>query len=403
MRPAKFLICISAFVFFPVVAVAQTPGTATITETTGGVTTTKTISNTMTESSIDYELNYLDSLYDGTATSFNIAEYIYGSQINISSPEGSNDLILNVLNSGFKKTFSGTNRYESADELFKFLENGKYGFVSYTQKYLAQNTPYSTIAGNPSSLQGQMIQQASNISGFSPTERSQGYGGHLSVSVSGGHFNAGPVSGTDITLPISWDYKFGDSTKIILALPITYQSSGNTTTYQTQLDVGLQIPIIGNRLYITPVVSGGGTWSKSFNSWAGMYSFSLGTKYIIPINKSWSFSIQGLGGYISTANLKIGSYNVDPKINNEVSKVGIMTQKVMPFDIWGEPMSARLGYAYTRLYGTHLFMNGYNQVYAGFGTEPGVGAPFYKNIRLGLVGTFGRDYSALSVDFGYSF
>jgi hypothetical protein len=42
-------------------------------------------------------------------------------------------------------------------------------------------------------------------------------------------------------------------------------------------------------------------------------------------------------------------------------------------------------------------------MFADFGTLRSVDAQFYQRLRIGLRGTFGKDYSSVGVGLGYSF
>ena len=331
-----------------------------------------------------------------------------GVTASLSFDINSNTLTFQVPVAGINQSFTGATRSQSVSQLVSFLIGNGGSTLNTLEKYLVTSSPISPLAGNPSSLQGQIIGQTFSSGAFNTggnattTSRS---GGEFGVSVSGGQFTSGDYKGSNVSVPISYTYKFANPRwQLQFNLPLTYQTIAKAQTFAGQIGVGLQIPVLPNTdWYLIPSASIGATGSLDLGAAGGVYSFALSSRYTYHAPYQLDLTIGNMVGQFNSLAFHIDKYTLDPGVTTTAVKNGIELEWTTPLTVWGEPMSVRLGYANTQAFGTKLYINNYNDIVLDFGTSTTADAPFYKQVRLGVNYTFASDYKAFNFSFGYTF
>lgn len=292
-------------------------------------------------------------------------------------------------------------------ELEDYLKGNGSSIINQFQKYLISHSNISPIAGNPGSLQANMVDSSfargsMNTGANASTATS---GSQFGISVSAGEFSVKGYSGTSYSLPISYTYHFDNPAwAILLNLPIGYQEVGNAKSYSAQIGLGLQIPVIkGVDWYITPTVSEGATGSMDLGAAGILNSYALNSRYTYHQSSNLDITLGNMIGLVDSMKVKIGSYSIDPGINNTILKNGVSAEYKTNWSFWDQPQSIRAGFAYTNAFGSKLAIDNYGEIYVDYGTLTTVNAPFYKRIRVGATYTFGSNYQAASLNFGYQF
>jgi hypothetical protein len=331
-----------------------------------------------------------------------------GTTVTLSLPQNGTPVTFSIPGAGLNQTFTGATRNDSISQLVTFLTGNGGTELNIIQHYLASSSPISPLAGNPNSLESSLSGSSFSSSGFNTGANgspNSSEGARFSIGVSAGQFSSGGFTGQSYTVPISYAYRFSKSGwELQLNIPLTYEKISSGSSYAVQAGLGLQIPVLtGTDWYITPIVSAGAAASINFGAAGATYSYALGSRYTYHATPRLALTLGDLIGYVDSIGVKIDNYNINPKIGDTVTKNGALAEYETPWSIGGKPMSVRAGGAYTEYFGTKLFMNGYSDVFADFGTLTSVDARFYQRLRIGVRGTFGRDYSSVGVGLGYTF
>ena len=76
----------------------------------------------------------------------------------------------------------------------------------------------------------------------------------------------------------------------------------------------------------------------------------------------------------------------------------------MGFALFGDAeLTAQVSYAHSWFSGSDLFLNQYHEVALSLGAPVEDLEALADELRLGVAWTFGKDYSGVSVNFGYEF
>lgn len=392
---------------------ASDPFGVSTTITNGTSTQTVNESFNSVESVIDsLQNNQLSSMASSYTPNSGVSAAVsyMGVPVNLSYAQNSTTLTFSVPGLGLTQSFTGATRDDSAAELRAFLKGQGLSIVNEFQKYLAAHSTISPIAGNPGSLQSSMVNTSFATGAFNTAGNAssgEGSGSRFGIGVSAGEFSVDGYSGTQVTLPVSYTYRFSDpGWQLQVNLPLNFQEVGGAQSYAAQLGVGLQIPVMRAarfEWYLIPTVSAGLTGSADLGAAGLLYSFALNSRYTYHVNSALSVTLGNMVGRINSANVTVSGYSVDPGINNTVFKNGVEAEYKTHWNWWGGPLSVRGGVAYTQAYGSQLAIPHYVDVFVDFGTATSSDAPFYKRLRLGATYTTGNGYHAGSLDLGYTF
>jgi hypothetical protein len=319
------------------------------------------------------------------------ANTIYqGVPINVSLQENSNNLILNIPNIGVTKVFDGSSRNDTTKALENYLRNDVDGTYSKIVEYQVASTPNSQLAGNPSSLQGQLLSNsfsnATNISSTTNTSSSRSSNtssnhstlssaNPIVVGVAGGTYVQRSAAGKSvdvsiISVPISKAFSIDSDDprkQLLVNGQFNYITVGQASSFQGSLGLGYKHPITDNWSLI-PSVSYGAIGSQDLASLGQVFSASIASNYRFNVGE-YDTTLVNLFGYYKTLPLSInGLISSDPNINNYVLKNGIMPSHILPFKVFSHDVKAKAIFTDTEFFGSTVFISQYNEVGMEFST-----------------------------------
>lgn len=331
-------------------------------------------------------------------------------------PTSGTMLVFKVPELGITLDFDGATRGKSVTLLTNFLKHDGGAILERIQKALIKSSPVSPVAGNPNSLQSNVVANDFFVGGGSPAPgapvvpvgpRSQD--NRLFLGLSAGTFSANGVSGETFTLPLYYTLHFVDDPRyqLNLSLPLTYYTANGAQGGSGALGVGFQFPL-SDSWYLTPRISYGIAASSDLASAAQLISGTLTSRYLFELENGFfglpaEYTLANLIGYSSTLGLQTAGYNFNPSTQEFVTKNGVMVEIPLPFELVGEQASVQGSYAYTHFFGTALYMQGYHEIDLTIGTLSNDRSSILNLLRLGVGATFGPGFSQYSVSFGYTF
>jgi hypothetical protein len=324
---------------------------------------------------------------------------------------GSTQLVFNVPSLGINITFSGTGpttasaRDDAQDQLADYLKTGN--LLGDIMKELSRVSPVDPIAGNPNSLQSQMVAQDFNSSFTAqasnlapppqPGTRVPNLGG---IGLQYGSYKQADFRSNAVTLPLSYTIRSSSNPghQLSLSVPLTMIDTEGATTYQGGLGLTYRVPLT-QRWALAPSVGYAIAGSRELGAVAQMASGALTSSYEMELG-STMLALGNMIGYYQTLKFKIEDYEFDPKIKNTVFRNGLM---------WSVPMSAFSGryameYSYinTIFTGTDIFTKSQNEFGLTFGTARGVGG-IHSYLRLGVAYLYSSKAEGFSLNAGYWF
>lgn len=316
--------------------------------------------------------------------------------------------------------FSGQTRDESIDQLKDFLKKNKFALKQLLTR-LAKTSPIDPLAGNPLSLMSQrargdfergfthrvsqiwgcncsafelnreqplMVAAADDMSGLFAEARDRAAAlraeNEIGIGLVGQTMRGTSASGSDyrswqVQLPFSYTVKFdGDPRKkLYFELPLVYTDSEGAESYAAGLGIAYTHPLTDN-WSLTPAIGAGATGSEDLGAAGGVASYSLASSYTHRVG-DWALSLGNLVGRYESIGLKLGDVEAEADISNTVFTNGLLLSG--PGSLIAKGMVVEYSFADTRLTGTELFSNRYDEVgiAVGFiGTRYGVITRYFK-------------------------
>ncbi len=321
-------------------------------------------------------------------------------------------LTLTIPSLNITQSFTGFSRDDSEDQLEDFLIHSGSDILGRIQRELVRLSPVDPIAGNPGSLQSTMAANDFAGGGFDTAGNQHAERGtnKLFLGLRGGTFTSRGISGNTVTLPLAYTIHNVDNPgmQINLSAPITYIDSNGSKTAHASFGVGMQFPIFEggegtfDSWYLTPRISTGvvGSADLAAAGWIGSGTLtSRATKAFSKLN----LTVANMVGYSTTLKVNISDVESNPDVTNTIFKNGLLAEYPLDMQWFGKQTSFQVGYALTNLIGTKLYMNQYHDVSFSIGTSSAGTGALTRLLRIGFDGTFGDDYRAYSLSFGYVF
>jgi len=305
------------------------------------------------------------SNYSDTRSTMAAVSSFRGLPFNTAFPElGSTKLTFDVPRLGIHETFQGATRTKSATALENYLRKNVDGSLTKITKELIATSPTEPLAGNPSSLQGQMVASdfklgsAAASPGASSTRQSP-----FAVGVGGGTYRQGGFDISVINVPVSkaFGVDSNDPRKQLLVNgQFNYVTIGEASSYQGGLGVGYRHPLSDN-WYLTPSVSYGVIGSSDLVSLGQILSSSLTSDYQFNVNE-YTYSVVNMFGFYKTLPLNVSDINSDPDISSYVLKNGFFVSKVLPFEVFDHKLKLKGFFTDTEFFGSKVFARQYNEI-----------------------------------------
>jgi hypothetical protein len=402
-----------------------TPGTAiaadnfSITIITEGVTTTNSADNI--EDFVDLGLSSsgyasLNAAY--TDTSIATGNLIFrGLPMTVAFPTAGPELVYSIPELGFTRTFDAqATRDGNGEDLENFLRNDLEGILGRILNYMVENTGTDPVAGNPASLQGNMIASdfgvgtglgAGNSSRADSASGGDGEG-RRNVYGIGARFGRYAVDGNDIdtvTLPLSFVRPLEDPRyAVIIDLPLTYSEINGSASAAASLGLGMRVPIT-TRWTLTPIVRAGTTGSVDLGTLATLYSGSLASSFRFDAG-STEVNIGNMLSYITTSGptQRIDDFEVNYDLENTITRNGIGLSGALGYDLFGTETTWQASVVNTQIFGDAVYIDNYTDFAVSFGTEASRNGLTWDAIRIGFTYTVGNEsYQGGQINFGYQF
>ena len=325
-----------------------------------------------------------------------------------------NSPVLNfqVPSVGINISFAGATRDESEDLFLEWFKGeGRDLLTKLLQEFVAK-TPTDPVAGNPNSLMSGMVSSDFLLGGGYFNSSSSAQSGEesgeddtnlIGIGVHYGHASSLGFKSDVVTLPLNYIWTLSKpGWAVIIDAPLTYINIEDSEAYHGSLGLGLRIPLLGRRWAITPMFRAGITGSRDIGSAAIIYSGSLTSNFNLYFGDI-KLSLNNMVGYYRTDSIKIGDYDIEYDLENEVFRNGFSLEGSLNWTLLDDPTSWELAFVDTRFIGDDLFLDNYNEVALSFGTRRRTNRMTWQSLRLGAQYTFGDDYDGYQVTLNYRF
>ena len=329
--------------------------------------------------------------------------------------EGSG-LTLSIDELGVIEQFDEGDRRASEDALGEYLENDTDGTLSAILNWAVSNTATDPVAGNPSSLQGQMIAGDFRIGtdldpggsvsagGAGAGEEREGRASVLGLGARFGRYSVGDDDVTTIELPFQYVLPLADPRyAVIFDAPLTYTEVNGADSWAGSIGVGFRYPVLTN-WDLTPSVRAGIVGSEDLGTLAATYTASLSSNLTFDLG-AVGLTIGNMISYVETTDAgEVDGYNASYDLQNTVFRNGFEVATPIGGTIFGLPMTAQGSVVNTQITGDDVFIDNYTDFAISIGTEESRNGLTWDSLRLGLTYTTGvNDYESFRLNFGYRF
>ena len=257
------------------------------------------------------------------------------------------------------------------DDLNEYLKTSGNSLLDQMQKLLVKVSPVDPVAGNPNSLQSQMMmadfdrgftQFASNI------KEATGESNNLiGIGLSIGSFTQHGVTNNAMTIPLSYVFRsdIDPARQLTLYAPVTVSSVEGAKSYAVNLGASYRYPITDDWA-LTPGIGYGITGSSDLGAGVAMLALSVTSQYVIH-RDGYDIGIGNALGTYRSQKFSAGDYSSDPGISNTVFRNGVLLS--FPAMVYGKKMAYEFSFINTRFYGSDLYSESYNEIGVTLGTN----------------------------------
>ncbi len=323
----------------------------------------------------------------------------------LSFAAGSSALQFRIPALGINETFQGSSRDDSMEKFNDYLKNND--IVGRILNYQAKNSPFSPITGQggliPTTISADFDTSFTDVVsqvGGQPPVPEGGVGNQVQLNASMGFGKVGATDTKVYSLPLSYAFRnsIDPRRQLILQLPITYSDIGGAKTVQAGLGVAYRFPM-SDHWTLTPNVKYSAVGSTDLATVASVYSFTLGSAYVMEF-KGFDVAIGNMLGIYKSARLKAGDYSFDPGITTTGMRNGIML--LQPVTLGGSKLSLEYSFIDTRYFGDKPFADNSQEIGLTLGTnKSALSARSY--LRAGLSYVRAKESHSVRLNFGYWF
>lgn len=331
---------------------------------------------------------------------------------------------LRIPLTGFDKVFRGNTRSETTDEITDFLKkDGEEEYKKFLDALRGRSLVLPTD-GNPQSATARAaavtFDEFGSVSGSTDD---RGIHGGVSATVEAAKFSAGDFEGESYVLPLALKFKLSEQVGLVFNAPLGWITIEDADIYTAGLSASLPVLISKTNVgepspapaldtskdggkavaaTISPEKPNPWTWmlTPTFGAIAtGSEQYAAGglighASLTSALAYSWPSLTLSLGnyiGYLESIAVEGGDYTFDPGVTQAIFKGGLKASYRLS-DIW-----LLEGYGiYTRFIDDAAV-----QEYFTVGAEIGWKIPTTgSQLKLGVYGEFGSDYSAGSIRLG---
>lgn len=296
-----------------------------------------------------------------------------GLPLTLTTIAGSQAVIFTVPALNQTKIFdSKPTRNENISDLRQYLKSDGGNVLNQINQQLAKSSPIDPVAGNPNSLQSQMVmgdfdrnftQSATNI-----RESTSGQTSNLiGVGASFGSFQQGGLTSQSATLPLSYTFRsdLDPRRQLTIYAPISVNTVSGARSYAANLGVSYRIPI-NDEWALTPGFGYGISGSVDLGSAASMLAATVTSQYTLRMD-GFDLAFGNTLGMYQSQRLNLGGYSIDPRIKNSVLRSGVLVS--IPARVFDQKMSYEFSLINTLYAGTALYSQQYNEIGFTLGTN----------------------------------
>lgn len=323
----------------------------------------------------------------------------------LSFPTSGTTLNFTVASLGVNQTFAGATRDASVEQFKDFIKKDGGAILNAIMKKLAEVSPVDPIAGNPNSLQSQMVTTDFDRNFTSHASNIKAQGGSATNNLIGlglrfGSYDMNGRTSSSYTVPLSYTNRsdLDPRRQLTISAPITYTEVEGGKVYSFNPGVSYRIPMNDNWA-LTPAIGYGLTGSVELASLGQMVSGSLTSSYVIN-RDGYDIAIGNMVGYYQTLKAQSGDYSYDPGIKNTIFRNGVMLSQ--PTNVFGKGMSIEYSLIDTRFTGDALYTDGYDEIGITLGTNKSANSA-RSYLRAGVSYLTSSTAKGFTANFGYWF
>ena len=341
-----------------------------------------------------------------TDTSASVIRLGYRGVPIVISTAANSDVTFAIPGLNFTKVFNAkTTRNGNVDDLRDFLKSSGASIVDQLQQLLAKASPVDPLAGNPNSLQSQLVmgdfdrsftQFATNIkTAGEPSANLFGLG------ASYGSFTQRGLTSDSITLPLSYTFRsdLDPRRQLSFYAPITVTTVAGAQSYAANFGASYRVPM-NDEWALTPGIGYAVSGSADLGSAAAMFATSVTSQYTIH-RDGYDIGIGNTLGFYQSTKLSAGDYSFNPNISNTVLRNGILLS--VPTVAFGKKMAYEISFINTLFTGSELYSKQYNEIGLTLGTNKSANSA-RSYLRAGISLLQGEnDISGFRLNVGYWF
>ncbi len=300
-------------------------------------------------------------------------------------------LTLNVPQIGLAETFAGSTREDSRLLLREYFKNG--GGLGRIFKALAERSPVDPIAGNPTSLQSQMVASSfdRNFRGLvtsaaagSPLRRSAAAAprplrlASASSAQTADMLTDGPADGTLLSveldvarysrpgssslmtvLPLRWTPALGSERPLSVDAELHHVAAEGTQTLGGQLGASYRLRA-GDGWFLVPSLGVGAVGSGELGSGGTLASASLTSAYRLTQQAGYTLWLGNAVNVLQTLRTSAAGYSANPKLRNTAFTNGLLLS-LAGSPLWRQQW-LEFSFADTRYTGAKLYDRRYDEI-----------------------------------------
>lgn len=281
-----------------------------------------------------------------------------------------------------------------------------------------RTSPQNQIAGNPNSLQSQMVTAGLDFSGNSlsdtaPTTTTSGQPSmgqteaQWGVGAQAGRIEQFGQAGVQLEMRLNRSFRVlrGNRSLLAIDLPVTYQRVGGVNQWRGFLGVSLLVPM-SRQWTIEPRVAYGYSTMPALRLNGQLASLSLASRVFFDnLIGRGQVSLGGQVGYSRTFNLRYDGRAVSGKVENWTARAAAAYELPFKSRIGGRQVSLRTSYAYTRFFGDRLYAQQMHDATVSVGVR--LREESVRNrvdtLRVGISGSVAHGYNRIAGFVGVRF
>jgi hypothetical protein len=279
------------------------------------------------------------------------------------------------------------------------LEGGPFGAcISQLSARFSASDP---LVGNPNSVQGQALRTTLSFDDaydFGVEEEPEIIG----LAVNG--FSSNNVDGRRLDGRYRRTFRIfeGSRARLLVDAPVSVLSVERGDAVQANLSVGVDYPV-NDRWTVVPRAAVGVVSSDDLGGDGELYTLAVSSRYRFPQVGRGDLVVGNTVAYTSTGSSLTGG--LDPSVQNLILRNGVAYQFPLRGQFMGRQRSIRASYIHTYTGGDEIFLDSYHEVSVNYGVRAREGDPRnrFELFRIGLTGTFGDNYQALTLTTGFRY